>query len=154
LAAIIAGTATLSASLLQLRSASMRNAATRTGSAGRRKSRLQQILLLGVIAGAAVAGFGASQWLTEGERTAQAALQRELQARIAEVSKPAGELQQTRTDARAQIENDVRRQLGTEGVVVTATVPACRPPALPGSETVSAPVQTADAAAAPAGRGC
>jgi hypothetical protein len=146
LAAIIAGTATLSASLLQLRSASVRGGGSRgSGFAIRFRSRLTQILLLGVIAGAAVAGFGASQWLTEGERAAAANMQRELQARIAEVSHTAGELEQTRTDARAEIESDFVRRIGTEGVIVTATVAACRP-AIPAD---AAPVQTAAAPPAP-----
>lgn len=145
LAAIIAGTATLSASLLQLRSASMRNAGTR-GSGGRKTSRLQQILLLGVIGGAAVAGFGASQWLTEGERAAAANMQRELQARIAEVSRTAGELEQTRNEARAEMESDFRRRIGTEGIVVTATVAPCRPPSVSAAEGTA--VATADGAAA------
>jgi hypothetical protein len=149
LAAIIAGSATLSASLLQLRSASIRNAGTRgAGAAGRRKSRLQQILLLGVIASAAVAGFGASQWLTEGERAAAANMQRELQARIAEVSRTAGELEQTRTEARAEIESDFRRRIGTEGIVVTATVAPCRPPSVGAADAT--PVSTGDGTAAAA----
>src|SRR5438876_1902810 len=67
LAAIIAGTATLSASLLQLRSALLREAA-RGQSASRRKNRVQTILLLIVVGAATVAGFALSQWLTSGER--------------------------------------------------------------------------------------
>ncbi|TLY64854.1 MAG: hypothetical protein E6K47_16655, partial [Gammaproteobacteria bacterium] len=77
LAAIIAGTATLSASLLQLRSALLREA-TRGQSATRRKGRIQLIILLVVVGGAAIAGFALSQWLTSGERLAQNTLQREL----------------------------------------------------------------------------
>ena len=69
LAAIIAGTATLSASLLQLRSALLRNA-SRGVSAGRRKGRLQMIILAVVVGAAAIAGFALSQWLTSGERLA------------------------------------------------------------------------------------
>src|SRR5205814_26228 len=67
LAAIIAGTATLSASLLQLRSALLREA-TRGQSATRRKGRIQLIILLVVVGGAAIAGFALSQWLTSGQR--------------------------------------------------------------------------------------
>ena len=148
LAAIIAGAATLSASLLQLRSASLRNAITRASTpAGRRKGRVQRLILLGIVAGAAVAGFALSQWLTEGERTAQAALQRELLARVAESSHTAGQVEQTRTDVRAEIESEYRRRLGSEGVVVSATVGACHPQ-LPSSADATA-VPAADAAAAP-----
>src|SRR5215467_5441339 len=151
LAAIIAGTATLSASLLQLRSASVRGGGSRgSGFAIRFRSRFTQILLLGVIAGAAVAGFGASQWLTEGERATAANMQRELQARIAEVSRTAGELEQTRTEARAEIESDFQRRIGTEGIVVTATVAPCRP-SLAGADGTAVP--TADGTP-PAARPC
>src|SRR6059058_5644241 len=126
LAAIIAGTATLSASLLQLRSALLREAA-RGQSASRRKNRVQTILLLIVVGAAAVAGFALSQWLTSGERLAQRTLQQELQARVAEISRTASQLELTRAGARAEIENAVLRQIGADGVVVAATVAACRP---------------------------
>jgi hypothetical protein len=126
LAAIIAGTATLSASLLQLRSALLREAA-RGQSATRRKNRTQMIILLVVIGAAGVAGFALSQWLTSGERLAQRTLQQELQARVAEISRTASQLELTRAGARVEIENGVLRQMGADGVVVSATVAACRP---------------------------
>src|ERR1700757_5031428 len=153
LAAIIAGSATLSASLLQLRTALLREAA-RTPSAARRRRRLQLIILLVVIGAAAVCGFSLSQWLTSGERLAQKTMQQELQARVAEISRTASELELTRTGARAEIENGVLRQLGSDGVVVTATVAPCRP-ALVGSPpgTSTPPGVTADAPA-PATRAC
>jgi hypothetical protein len=129
LAAIIAGTATLSASFLQLRSALLRdNASNRTPSAAtRRKSRLQLIILLVIIGAAAVSGFALSQWLNEGERAAQGVMQRELQARVAELGRAANQLELTRGSERADIESGVWRRIGAEGVVVTATVPVCRP---------------------------
>jgi hypothetical protein len=124
LAAIIAGTATLSASFLQLRSAALRDAARgQSGAAARRRSRLQRLVLLVILGAAGVSGFALSQWLTEGERARSGALQRELQARIEELSRTANQL----TGARAEIENTVLRQLGVDGVAITATVPACRP---------------------------
>jgi hypothetical protein len=130
LAAIIAGTATLSASFLQLRTASLRDGARgQSGPAARRRSRLQRIVLLVIIGAAAVSGFALSQWLTEGERASQAALQHELQARVAEIGRTAGELEATREAARAEIEAGVLRRIGADGVAVTATVAACRPPA-------------------------
>jgi hypothetical protein len=148
LAAIIAGTATLSASFLQLRTASLRDGARGQSSpAARRKTRLQRIVLLVIIGAAAVSGFALSQWLTEGERAAQAALQRELQARVAEISRTAGELEATHTVARAEIEAEVLRRIGVDGVAVTATVAACRPPA---AASAVAPAAAAPAAAAAA----
>jgi hypothetical protein len=138
LAAIIAGTATLSASFLQLRSAALRDRGA--SSAARRKNRLQRVVFLAIIGGAVVSGFAFSQWLTQGERTAQGALQRELQARIAEVSHTAGELEATRAAERSEIETGVLRRIGSDGVAVAATVPACRAGAAAATAT---PVSTA-----------
>jgi hypothetical protein len=125
LAAIIAGTATLSASFLQLRSAALRDRG-QSGAAARRKNQLQRIMFLVIVGGSAVSGFALSQWLTQGERNAQGALQKELQARIAEVSHTAGELEATRAAGRSEIETSVLRRIGGDGVAVAATVPACR----------------------------
>lgn len=152
LAAIIAGTATLSASLLQLRSALLRDAA-RGGSAARRKSRVQMIILLVVVGAAAVGGFALSQWLNSGERLAQKTLQQELQARVAEISRTASQLELTRAGARAEIENGVLRQMGADGVVVGATVAACRP-ALVISAPGSASPPGLSSAPPAAGRAC
>jgi len=150
LAAIIAGTATLSASLLQLRSALLREA-TRGQSAARRKGKLQLILMLVVVGASAVSGFALSQWLNSGERVAQRTMQQELQARVAEISRTASQLELTRASARAEIESAVLRQIGSDGVIVTATVAACRP-AL--SLSGAAPSGTAAEATAAAGRTC
>jgi hypothetical protein len=153
LAAIIAGTATLSASFLQLRSASLRDAGARQSAAARRKNRLQRLVLLVIIGAAAVSGFALSQWLTEGERAAQGALQRELQARVAEISRTASDLELTRTSARAEIESGVLRGIGAEGVAVAATVAPCRPALAvgsPGASPPDAPLETGT----PAGRAC
>jgi hypothetical protein len=131
LAAIIAGTATLSASFVQLRSALLREAAGRPSAASRRRHRLQFIILLAVIGAAGVCGFALSQWLTAGERAAQAVMQRELQARVSEISHTASQLESTRGSERADIESGVLRRLGIDGVVVMANVSACRPVTLP-----------------------
>jgi len=141
LAAIIAGTATLSASFLQLRSAALREARQ---SGSRRKSRLQRLVFIAIIGGSAVSGFAVSQWLTAGERAAQGALARELQARIAEVSNTAGELEATRAAERSEIEGGVLRRIGSDGIAVAATVPACR------SAAAASPAAAAPAVAAPA----
>jgi len=140
LAAIIAGTATLSASFVQLRSALLREAAAgRSSASARRRNRLQLIILLAVIGAAGVCGFALSQWLTAGERAAQAVMQRELQARVSEISRTASELELTRGSQRAEIESGVLRRLGNEGIVVLANVPACRPPlALPAAAATAA----------------
>jgi hypothetical protein len=148
LAAIIAGTATLSASFLQFRSAALRDRG-QSSSAARRKNRLQRIVFLVIIGGSVVSGFALSQWLTQGERNAQGALQKELQARIAEVSHTAGELEAQRAAERAEIETGVLRRIGGDGVAVAATVPACHA-GTPGTFTTQV---STTAAAAPA-RAC
>jgi hypothetical protein len=147
LAAIIAGTATLSASFLQLRSTALRDRGA--SGAARRKNQLQRLVFLIIVGCAVVSGFAFSQWLTQGERAAQGALQRELQARIAEVSHTAGELEATRAAERSEIETGVLRRIGTDGVTVAATVPACR--AGPAAATAT-PVSTT--AAATLGHAC
>ena len=153
LAAIIAGTATLSASFVQLRSALLRDAAAgRSTSASRRRNRLQLIILVAIIGAAGVCGFALSQWLTAGERAAQGVMQRELQARVAEISHTASQLELTRGSERADIESGVLRRIGSDGVVVMATVAPCRQPPAPGAGAAAAAVAVpaADAAAAPA----
>lgn len=165
LAAIIAGTATLSASFVQLRSALLREAAAgRSSSASRRRNRLQFIILFAIIGAAGVCGFALSQWLTAGERAAQGVMQRELQARVAEISHTASQLELTRGSERADIESGVLRRIGSDGIVVMATVGPCRQPLAPsaaaspptanppgGSPAAASPPSPAtDAAATPA----
>ena len=147
LAAIIAGTATLSASFVQLRSALLREAAAgRSSSASRRRNRLQLIILCAIIGAAGVCGFALSQWLTAGERAAQGVMQRELQARVAEISRTASQLELTRGSERADIESGVLRRIGSDGIVVMATVAPCRQLLAPAS---AAAAPAADAAATP-----
>lgn len=149
LAALIAGTATLSASFLQLRSALLRDARGQSASAARRKGRLQRIIFFVIVGGAAASGFAISQWLNEGERAAQVSLQRELQARIAEVSHTSQELAATQATQRAEIETGVLRRIGTDGVVVSATVAACRSPGGDAAATPAAARACSEAEAAP-----
>ena len=152
LAAIIAGTATLSASFVQLRSALLREAAGRSSAASRRRNRLQLIILLAVIGAAGVCGFALSQWLTAGERAAQAVMQRELQARVSEISHTAGQLELTRGSERADIESGVLRRLGNEGMVVMANVAPCHPSAaLPAAANTPAGPATASGTVTPQG---
>ncbi|MGH8275705.1 MAG: hypothetical protein ACRETH_03310, partial [Steroidobacteraceae bacterium] len=154
LAAIIAGTATLSASFLQLRSAALRDGARgQSTAATRRKSRVQRVVLLVIIGAAGVSGFALSQWLTDGERAAQLAREQELQAGIAQISRTAKELELTRSNARAEIQSSVLREIGTDGVAVAATVPACRPAAVRVAAPASTPV-VPTAAGTPSAQAC
>jgi hypothetical protein len=153
LAAIIAGTATLSASFLQLRSALLRESA-RPSAASRRKNRLQLIIFFVIVGAAAASGFALSQWLTAGERAAQGVLERELQARVAELSRTASQLEATRGSERADIESGVMRRLGADGVAVTATVAACRPALIVNPPGTASPPGAATEATPPVPRSC
>ena len=144
LAALIAGTATLSASFLQFRTAAMRDRGS-SASAAKRKARLLRIVFVVIVGAAAASGFALSQWLTNGERAASAAMQKELQSRIAEVTRTAGELEATRASERGDIETGVLRRIGVEGVTVAATVAPCRAPGASAAAADPAPA----AAAAP-----
>lgn len=129
LAAIIAACATVFASVMQIRSSFAKELTGRAmPSSGRRKSRLPFMLLCAMVGGAAVGGFALSQWLTEHERIVQNELQRALQERIATMSRTESALEQTRIGTRAEIEAGILREMGMQGVVVTATVGPCKPP--------------------------
>jgi hypothetical protein len=116
------------------------------------------IILLATIGAAGVCGFALSQWLTSGERAAQGVMQRELQARVAEISRTASQLELTRAGERADIENGVLRRIGSDGIVVMATVGPCRRPltlspaagpAAANSQAASSPAAGLPAAASP-----
>jgi hypothetical protein len=95
LAAIIAATATLCASFMQLRVALAREADARSRGqpVSRRRSRLPMILVGIMLLAAAVGGFALSQWLGSTQRSAEADLQRELSERVAELSAAIGRLE-------------------------------------------------------------
>lgn len=128
LAAIITATATICMSLLQLRFSLGKDGGARVQAAGgRRKGRGPFAVLFVIIIASAVGGFALSQWLTENERTSQSVLQHELQDKVDQITRTANQLEQTRTGQRAEIEAGVLRKIGSDGVVVMATVAPCRP---------------------------
>ena len=128
LAAIITATATICMSLLNLRFSLSRDGSTRVQTAGgKRKGRSPFALLFIIIVASAVGGFALSQWLTEGERVSQSLRERELQDSVERITRTANQLEQTRAGVRAEIEESVLRKIGTDGVVVMATVAPCRP---------------------------
>jgi hypothetical protein len=129
LAAIIAACATICASFLQIRASFSKEVAGRAfPSSGRRKSRKPLLFVFLMLGGAGVGGFALSQWLMERERTMQAALQQELQARIATLTRSESQLVESRAGTRADIEAGLLKRLGLEGVVVAATISPCKPP--------------------------
>jgi hypothetical protein len=128
LAAIITATATICMSLLQLRFSLGKDGGARVQTAGgRRKGRGPFAVLFVIIIASAVGGFALSQWLTENERVSQNVLQHELQDRVDQITRTANQLEQTRAGARAEIKAGVLRKIGSDGVVVMATVGPCRP---------------------------
>ena len=128
LAAIITATATVCMSLLQLRFSLGKDGGARVQAAGgRRKGRGPFAILFVIIIASAVGGFALSQWLTENERLSQSMVQHELQERVDQITRTANQLEQTRVGVRAEIEAGVLRKLGSDGVVVMATVGPCRP---------------------------
>ena len=152
LAAVIAAAATLLASLLQFRLSIGREiaAARSQGVGGKRKGRTPMAILFVMLIAAAVGGFALSRWLTETEREEQSILERDLRAQIDQISRTASQLELTRAGARAEIETEVLRKIGTDGVAVMASVSPCRPALVvnpPGSTTP--PGVSADAAPPP-----
>jgi hypothetical protein len=155
LAAIIAATGTLAASLLQLRFSLARELAARAQAPGsRRKSRAPFAILFVMVLAAGVAGFALSQWLTENERVAQGTLEHELQARVEELSRTANQLELTRAGARAEIETGVLRKIGTDGVIVMATVAPCRPALIVSAPGTASPPGVSAETATPATPAC
>jgi hypothetical protein len=129
MAAVIAACATVLASFLQIRASFGKEVASRAfPSSGKRKSRAPLLLMFMMLGGAAVGGFALSQWLMEHERSMQNELLRELQARVASLSRSENQLVEIRNGTRAEIEAGLLKRLGLEGVVVAATVAACKPP--------------------------
>jgi hypothetical protein len=129
LAAIITATATICMSLLQLRFSLGKDGGGRsqTTSGGKRKGRGPFAVLFVIIIASAVGGFALSQWLTENERVSQSVREHELQDSVEKITRTANQLELTRAGARAEIEAGVLRRIGSDGVVVMATVAPCRP---------------------------
>jgi hypothetical protein len=128
LAAVIAAGATVFTSFLQLRTSLAKEFAARgVAATSRRKSKFPLVLILAMLVGALIGGFALAQWLHDGERIAQSALERDLRERIADLTKTQGELQQARNATHAEIEAEILGRMGTEGVTVLATVAPCKP---------------------------
>jgi hypothetical protein len=148
-AAIISATATVCMSLLQLRFSLGKDGGTRVQQGGgKRKGRGPFAMLAVLIVASAVGGFALSQWLTENQRASQSLLQHELQDRVDQITRTANQLEQTRAGVRAEIETSVQRKIGSDGVVVMATVNACRP-SLVVTPASTPPGVTSDAAPPP-----
>ena len=139
MAAIIAACATVFTSFLQLRATFSKDGGARAIAAtGRRKGRGPLLFIVLMLSGAGVGGFALSQWLMEHERSVQSALQQEMQARIATLTRSESQLVESRAGTRAEIEAGVLRRLGLEGVVVAATVAPCKPPLIVNTPALSA----------------
>ena len=155
LAAIITATATVCMSLLNLRFSLGRDGGSRVQTAGgKRKGRSPFALLFIIIVASAVAGFALSQWLTEGERVTQSLRERELQDSVERITRTANQLEQTRAGVRAEIEESVLRKIGSDGVVVMATVAPCRPSLVVSTPGTSTPPGVTAETTQPASPSC
>jgi hypothetical protein len=155
LAAIITATATVCISLLQLRFSLGKEGGARVQTGGgRRKGRGPFAILFIIIVASGVGGFALSQWLTENERVSQSILQHELQDRVDQITRTANQLEQTRAGARAEIEASVLRKIGSDGVVVMATVGPCRPSLVVSSPGAATPPGVTADGAQPATPSC
>jgi hypothetical protein len=140
LAAIIAASATVFGSFVQLRTSLGKEIAARTRSSPtRRANHAVLILLVVMLLGAAVGGFALAQWAYENERAAQQALVRDLRDRIGDFTRYKNDIEQSRAELRSVVETDVLRRMGADGVVVLATVAACKPPAAMSRTAASIP---------------
>jgi hypothetical protein len=129
LAAIIAAGATVFTSFLQLRTSLAKQLGAQTlAASSRRKRRASLLLVLAMLAGASVGGFALAEWLHERERAAQDALQRDLRERIADMNRERAGFEHTRSATHAEIEGEVMRRMGADGVAVLATVAPCAAP--------------------------
>jgi len=139
LAAIIAAGATVFTSFLQLRTSLLKQLAASAQSApARRKGRMPLVLMLVMLLGAAVGGFALAQWMHEYERLAQEALQRELRERIADMSRARSELEHANAATHAEVEAQILRRMGADGVAVLATVAPCSVARADGAAAITA----------------
>src|SRR5688572_33503694 len=85
LAAIIAATATVFASFIQIRASFAKEVAGRAFPSGgkKSKSRAPIVFMFMLLGGSAVGGFELSQWLMDHERSMQNALVEQLRAQVA-----------------------------------------------------------------------
>lgn len=143
LAAIIAASATVFAALVQLKASFARELAARARTPNSRsKSRLPQFVIAAMLVGAAVCGFALSQWLADHRRAAQELVTAELRDRIEQMSRTESRL----TGVYSEIETRVLRDIGLQGVAVTASVPACKPAQLGATGPTASTAEAADAA--------
>ena len=155
LAAIITAAGTVFVSLLQLRFSLNKEGSARVqGGSAKRKGRGPFAIAFVIIIASAVGGFALSQWLTESERASQSILQHELQDRVEQISRTANQLEQTRAGVRAEIEASVLRKIGSDGVVVMATVGPCRPSLVVGPPGATTPPGVTAETAQPAAPSC
>jgi hypothetical protein len=143
LAAMIAAVATLVATIMQLRASLAREAAARSSSGSRRKSRAPMALLFVVLIAAASGGFALSHWLTADERIAKVELKKEMDAHMAELDRTTRELAEVRSGVRAEAEAERLREMGEAGVVSLAAIGPCHP-AVPASGSTAAAANCAE----------
>jgi hypothetical protein len=140
--ALIGAGATLIAALINLRVAWRREVLDRLqrsrSTARGRRGLLVAITIL--VAAAAVGGYAGALYVMQRDRQHTTAMRAELQQQIAQIKEAAARFGETRLAERAAIEAEARvldeRRRGAEGVVATARIAPCRPPAAGGDAPV------------------
>ena len=145
LAAIIAATATLCATFMQLRMALAKEADARSRGQpiSRRRGRLPMILIGIMLFASAVGGFALSQWLGDSQRSAQADLQRELRERVAELGVAVAALERLQAAAAVPVTTPLPRD-------ALASADAGAPAVAPGAAQATADPLPSALAALPA----
>ena len=132
-AALIAASATVLATLVQLRISWRKEMRERErGQPITKKTRRGPVsVVFMLMIAAAVGGFALSQYFVSLREEDRDALRADLQSKLSEINATASRLEQARLTERDQIESGVRRadaaRLGEEGVAATALVGPCRP---------------------------
>jgi hypothetical protein len=138
-AAMIGATATVVATLVQLRISGRKELRERErGQPITKKTRRGPVMVVfALMIAAAVGGFALSQYflsLREGDRDA---LRADLQSKLSEINATAMRIEQARMNERKEIETEVQRadasRLGEEGSAASVVVGPCKPEGVPGA---------------------
>jgi hypothetical protein len=138
-AAMIGATATVVATLVQLRISWRKELRERErGQPITKKTRRGPVMVVfALMIAAAVGGFALSQYflsLREGDRDA---LRADLQSKLSEINATAMRIEQARMNERKEIETEVQRadasRLGEEGSAASVVVGPCKPEGVPGA---------------------
>jgi hypothetical protein len=139
IAAMIGATATVIATLVQLRISWRKELRERErGQPITKKSRRGPVIFVfALLIAGAVGGFALSQYFVSLRTGDRDELRADLQAKLAEINATAMRLEQARTNERKQIESEVQHadasRQGEEGTAASVVVGPCKPEGAPGA---------------------